>query len=224
MDTRLHPDPQVLARRIADRMARLDMDEEELAREAGMSPQYLAVLTASGPGFDPNGFLRVAAALGLTYRELIEGRADLPPGQGAPGLRPALLRFGEEECWDRLGNRGVGRIVLPAEPAPLAFPVNYAVDGRTIVYRTNPDGAAAAPDGTAVSFQVDRIDDHRSHGWSVLLTGTVERITDPPTLQRLLRDLAVQPWAGGPRLLWIRVRPQQITGRRITSTLNGGDD
>ncbi|MFG2823321.1 pyridoxamine 5'-phosphate oxidase family protein [Kitasatospora sp. NPDC048365] len=224
MDTRLHPDdPQAVARRITDRLAQLGIGPDSLAREAGMSPQYLAVLTVSGPGLDPNGFLRIAAALGLTYRELIEGRADLPPGQSPPGPRPALLRLGEAECWERLGNRGVGRIVLPAEPAPLAFPVNYTVDGRTVVYRTDPDGAAAAPDGTAVSFQVDRIDEHRSHGWSVLLTGTAERITDPTALHRLEHDPAAEPWAGGPRPLWIRVRSQRISGRRITGPPNGRD-
>lgn len=224
MDTRLHADPAAIAHRIDDRRSQLGISPEVLAREAGMSTRYLAVLTAAGPDFDPNAFLRIAAALGLTYRELTEGRAGLPPGQSQPGPRPVLVRLSEPECWDRLGVRGVGRIALPAEPGPAVFPVNYTVDERTIVYRTDPHGAAAALDGTPVSFQVDRIDDHRSHGWSVLITGTAERISDTETLQRLLRDLAVQPWAGGPRMQWIRVRPKAISGRRITSMPIRDDD
>ncbi|MER5642284.1 pyridoxamine 5'-phosphate oxidase family protein [Kitasatospora sp. NPDC002227] len=217
-------DPGAVARRIADRRAQLGLSPEALAREVGVSPHYLALLTETGPNFDPNGFLRIAAALGLSYRELLEGRADQSPGQSPPGPRPALVRLSEAECWEHLGSRGVGRIVLPADPAPIVLPVNYAVDGRTLIYRTDPSGAAAAPEGSPVSFQVDLIDDHRSQGWSVLLTGTAERIEEHQVLQRLLRDLAVQPWAGGPRLLWIRVRPATVSGRRITSMPGGAED
>ncbi|ROR45571.1 helix-turn-helix domain-containing protein [Kitasatospora cineracea] len=204
-----------IARRIADRRAVLGLGTDALAREAGMSRPYLEFLTAAGPGFDPNGFLRIAAALGLTYRELVEGLPDRPPGQGPPAPRPVLVRLTEEECWERVDARGVGRIALPGDPEPAVFPVNYTVDRGGVVYRTHERGAAAAAPGTAVSFEVDRIDDHRRTGWSVLITGTAERIEDHETLQRLLRDLAVQPWAGGPRTLWIRIRPTSVSGRRI---------
>ncbi|WP_051778177.1 pyridoxamine 5'-phosphate oxidase family protein [Kitasatospora phosalacinea] len=168
-----------IARRIADRRAVLGLGPDALAREAGMSRPYLEFLVSAGPGFDPNGFLRIAA---------------------------------------------VGRIALPGDPEPAVFPVNYSVDRGTVVYRTHEGGAAAAAPGTAVSFEVDRIDDHRHTGWSVLVTGTAERIEDHETLQRLLRDLAVQPWAGGPRTLWIRIRPTSVSGRRITSTPAGDED
>ncbi|KIQ66372.1 hypothetical protein TR51_01700 [Kitasatospora griseola] len=208
---------EAIARRIGDRQDLLGLDTDALARVAGMSRPYLEFLTTAGPSFDPNGFLRIAAALGLTYHELVAGRTGPPPGQASPAPRPALLRLTEQECWDSLGTRGVGRIALPGEHGPAVFPVNYAVDHRTVVYRTRPRGAADAPPGTGVSFEVDRIDDHLSTGWNVLITGTAEHIDDKATLQRLLRDLAVQPWAGGPRPLWIRVRPASVTGRRITS-------
>lgn len=213
-----------IARRIADRRAVLGLGPDALARAAGMSRPYLDFLVAAGPGFDPNGFLRIAAALGLTYRELVDGLPDRPPGQGSPAPRPVLARLTEAECWERVDARGVGRIALPGEPEPRVFPVNYTVDRGSVVYRTHERGAAAAPPGTAVSFEVDRIDDHRRSGWSVLITGTAERIEDRETLQRLMRDLAVQPWAGGPRTLWIRVRPTAVTGRRITSTPIGDED
>ncbi|MFF0292748.1 pyridoxamine 5'-phosphate oxidase family protein [Kitasatospora sp. NPDC004614] len=206
-----------VAHRIADRQAQIGLSPDALAHRAGMSRSYLELLTAAGPGFDPNGFLRIAAALGVTYHELVAGRADPPPGQAPPAPRPVLVRLTEEECWDRVGTRGVGRIGLPGEHGPAILPVNYAVDRHTVVYRTHHHSAADPPPGTDVSFEVDRIDDRRSNGWSVLVTGTAERIDDKPTLQRLMRDLAVQPWAGGPRTSWIRIRPVSVTGRRITS-------
>ncbi|MFD8596771.1 pyridoxamine 5'-phosphate oxidase family protein [Kitasatospora sp. NPDC059646] len=227
MPTHPRTDPsaaETIARRIAEREAGLGLDRDVLAREAGMSRRYLEYLTSVGPGFDPNGFLRIAAALGLSYRELVDGRADLPPGQAPPAPRPVLLRLTEEQCWEKIGARGVGRIALPGEAGPAVFPVNYTVDRGTVVYRTHENGAAAPAPGSAVSFEVDRIDDRRSNGWSVLITGTAERIDDRETLQRLMRDLAVQPWAGGARTLWIRIRPESVGGRRITSTPPGDQD
>ncbi|GGQ88279.1 pyridoxamine 5'-phosphate oxidase family protein [Kitasatospora griseola] len=220
MDVQPPADPsaaEAVARRIAVRQSLLGIDTDTLAMLTGMSRRYLEFLTTAGPSFDPNGFLRIAAALGMTYQELLAGRPDRPPGQGSPALQPVLVRLSREECWDDLGARGVGRIALPGDHGPAVFPVNYAVDRHTVVYRTRDHGATDPPPGTDVSFEVDRIDDRRSTGWSVLITGRAEHIDDPPTLQRLLRDLAVQPWAGGPRDRWIRIRPATVSGRRITS-------
>jgi nitroimidazol reductase NimA-like FMN-containing flavoprotein (pyridoxamine 5'-phosphate oxidase superfamily) len=209
------PDPRVLARRVAERRLQLGLSEGALATQAGMAPRYLQHLLSAGVDFDPSGFVRIAAALHLSYDDLLEGRMEMPPGQGEPVEHPALIHLTVLECWDRLGTRGVGRIALPVQPGPAVFPVNYAVDVQSIVYRTEPGGAAAPASGTAVAFEVDRVDDHVSQGWSVLLTGTAEHVDDPPTSQRLTESHTVEPWAGGDHPLWIRVRPDSVSGRRI---------
>jgi nitroimidazol reductase NimA-like FMN-containing flavoprotein (pyridoxamine 5'-phosphate oxidase superfamily) len=215
-------DPQVIAARVADRRAQLELSPHQLARDAGMSSHYLEILLKAGPAFDSAGFMRIAAALGLSYGELLEGRTELPPGRSAPARRPALIRLSEDQCWDLLGTHGVGRIALPTHPGPAVFPVNYAVDRKTIVYRTDPRAATAVPSGAEVSFQTDRIDEERSQAWSVLLMGTAERVTDPDEVQRLKDTALAKPWAGGERPLWIRIRPGEVSGRRITS-LQGVD-
>lgn len=207
----------VLARRIAERRAQLGLSEEALAREASMSPRYLGQLIEEGPDFDSGGLLRIAAALDLTYQELLDGRRDPPPGQTEPGPRPVLVHLTVHECWDKLGTHGVGRIALPVQPGPAVFPVNYAVDAGSIVFRTAPRGPAAPETGAALSFQADRMDDRLGQGWSVLVTGTAERIDDPAAVRRLAQRHAAQPWAGGDRPLWIRIRPDTVTGRRIAT-------
>ncbi|MFF4145573.1 helix-turn-helix domain-containing protein [Streptomyces sp. NPDC001698] len=204
-----------LMRRIEVRLAQLGFTEEELAGHAGMSPRYFRHLIASGADFDPGGFLRVAAALGMTYQELLEGRSDAPAGQGGAAQHPVLMKLTTKECWERLGTHGIGRIALPAHPGPGVFPVNYVVDGMTVVYRTDPRGAAVPEPGGEVSFQVDHVDESRSVGWSVLLAGTAEHVTDPEAVQRLAELPVSEPWAGGVRNLWIRVVPAEISGRRI---------
>nr|WP_237555197.1 pyridoxamine 5'-phosphate oxidase family protein [Streptomyces sp. SID4948] len=122
------------------------------------------------------------------------------------------------ECWDKLGAQGVGRVAVAVEPAPAVLPVNYAVDDGAILYRTAPHGVAGPESGTEVSFQVDRIDDRMSSGWTVLITGEVERIDDPETVERLTARHTTRPWAGGDRPLWIRIRPDSVTGRHIGRT------
>jgi nitroimidazol reductase NimA-like FMN-containing flavoprotein (pyridoxamine 5'-phosphate oxidase superfamily) len=159
----------------------------------------------------------------MTYRELLEGPAEPPPGRSAPAGRPALVRLTEAECRERLGERGVGRVALRADAGPVVVvPVNYAVDAGTVVYRTAPHTVAAVPPGAPVSFQVDRIDERTSRGWSVLITGTAERVTDPAAVAELERRPGAEPWAGGVRPVWVRIRPDHVTGRRIGSVSTEG--
>ncbi|MEU6238975.1 pyridoxamine 5'-phosphate oxidase family protein [Kitasatospora sp. NPDC047058] len=207
--------PGEIARRVIERRDQIGLSEHMLAHEAAMAPAYLRHLLAVGPEFDPPGFVRIAAALRMTWTELLQGRTDAPPGQSAPGPRPLLAHLSAPECWDLIGTHGIGRIALPVEPGPAVFPVNYAVDGGTIVYRTSPRGAAAPADGSPVSFQIDHIDEHRSHGWSVLIVGEAHHVDDPDEEQRLSALPGATPWAGGSRPLWVRVGVERITGRRI---------
>lgn len=207
-----HPRP--LARRIAERRLQLGLSENALATRAGMSPRCPRQLIEVGPDFDPGGLVRIAASLGLTYQELSEGRADPPPGQTGPGPPPVLARLTTAECWDRLGPHGLGRIALAAGPGPAVFPVNYAVDAGTVVYHTATEGACAPEAGAAVAFEVDLVDDQNSAGWSVLISGTAERVEGPAAIRHLAERHAAEPWAGGDRPLWIRIRPDTVTGRR----------
>lgn len=207
-------DRDPIVRRIAERRAQLGLSESALSTRAAMSPRYLQHLLDAGPEFDPGGLVRVAAALDLTYQELLEGRRDPPPGQPDAAARPVLAQLSTEECWDKLGTHGVGRIAVPVQPGPAVLPVNYLVDSGTVVYRTGAGDAAEPAPGEGVSFQVDQIDDRLSRGWSVLLTGTAERVDDPAQSD-VLAARAPEPWAGGNRPVWIRIRPKSVTGRRI---------
>ncbi|MCU7826259.1 helix-turn-helix domain-containing protein [Kitasatospora sp. DSM 101779] len=207
--------PDDIARRVVTRCRQLGLGQDEAAARAGMSPRYLGQLLDFGPGFDPGAVFRLARVLGMSRADLVEGRTDAPPGGPRAAPRPRLLRLTEQECWARLGTHGVGRIALPGERFPLVLPVNYTVDGTTVAYRTSDFGAPAAAAGDDVAFEVDRIDDRRSSGWSVLLGGRAERVRDPEEERRLVGLAAAEPWAGGHRTLWIRIVPETVTGRVV---------
>ncbi|MGW2250169.1 pyridoxamine 5'-phosphate oxidase family protein [Kitasatospora sp. NPDC001660] len=211
------PDPAAAARRITERREQLGLTEEELAQRAAMAPNYLRHLLTAGPGFDPGGFVRIAAALGTTRAALVEGRADAPHGQGGPGPRPRLLSLSEPECWALVGTRGVGRVGLPVRPGPVVFPVNYVVDAGSFAYRTAVGSATDPEEGAEASFQVDHLDEYLGRGWTVLVLGTAHHVGDEDEVRHLAGLPGSTPWAGGDRPLWVRIRPDRISGRRIVS-------
>ncbi|WP_424887133.1 pyridoxamine 5'-phosphate oxidase family protein [Streptomyces sp. XH2] len=209
------PHEDTVATRCAVRREQLGLTREEVAQRAGMSVPYLGQLETFSGDFDPAALMRLAAALEMPYEELVGGPREAAPGQQPAGASPLLAHLSEDDCWQRLGTHGIGRVGLTSGPAPVVLPVNFLVDGRTIVYRTEAGGAAAAADGEQLAFEADHIDAQVSRGWSVLITGAAEHITDPGTVEALATRPGAEPWAGGRRDLWIRVRPGQVTGRTI---------
>jgi nitroimidazol reductase NimA-like FMN-containing flavoprotein (pyridoxamine 5'-phosphate oxidase superfamily) len=118
-------------------------------------------------------------------------------------------------CWDLLAGSPAGRIGVLNDSAPEIYPVNHAVDGRSIVFRTDPGtklrGLTRTP---RVCFEVDGIDPEEAGGWSVLVKGRAVEVDDPDELRRLTR-LPLLHWALGEKTHWVRVVPDDVTGRRI---------
>lgn len=206
-----------MAIRASLRRRQLGMTVEELAAQAGMSVAYLRQLEKASGDFDPAALMRLAAALEMSYEELVAGRRDTPPGQPTAAARAVLMRLSTRECWERLGTHGIGRLGLSSGTGPMVLPVNFLVDAHTIVYRTDPEGAAAVAAGDQLAFEADHIDEQLRNGWSVLVTGTADHITDPDTVRALAERPGARPWAGGRREMWIRIVPGEVSGRIIRS-------
>ncbi|MEU3447515.1 pyridoxamine 5'-phosphate oxidase family protein [Streptomyces thermolilacinus] len=204
-----------LGRRVAARREQLGMSYEDLARRTGAAPEYIQYLETH-PATHGIGFLlRLADALETSVDELTGGNVDLPPGIGQAAYHPELVELGASECWELLGSNGVGRVGMTTEAGPAILPVNYLVLGGDVAYRTSPDAAPAGAAGHVVAFEVDRIDDAFSRGWSVLVVGEARTVTEPHAVERLETHSRSTPWAGGVRDLWITVTPGRVTGRRI---------
>ena len=159
--------------------------------------------------------LRLAGALETTVSELTGGEAELPPGFGQAGRAPQLMELSRSECIRLLSTHGVGKLAVPAAEGPLIVPVNYSVVDGAIVFRTERGATPSLASGCQVAFEVDRIDDTFSRGWSVLVRGPARAVTDPDEQRRLETGAYSAPWAGGRRDLWVRIDPQTVTGRRI---------
>ena len=66
---------------------------------------------------------------------------------------------------------GVGRIVFSTDRGSVALPVNFDYSNGNVVISTDVAKADALESQHTVSFEIDRIDDVMSEGWSVLVTG-----------------------------------------------------
>ncbi|MEV7405769.1 pyridoxamine 5'-phosphate oxidase family protein [Streptomyces sp. NPDC091267] len=149
--------------------------------------------------------------------ELTGGTADFPPGAGTALYHPQFTELGAEECRRLLGTHGIGRVGISTPEGPLILPVNYTVLDSAIAFRTAPNAPPAAAAGNRIAFEVDRMDDALSQGWSVLLVGAAEVVTDTVQVSLLNKKAHSLPWAGGDRSLWISVVPTRVTGRRIAA-------
>ncbi|MFF5025284.1 helix-turn-helix domain-containing protein [Streptomyces collinus] len=206
-----------LGRRIERRRTELGLSRAELAFRAGMSEGYLAHLEEhSTAAPDAGTLLWLAGALRTSPAELGGGHTGLPAGIGRAARDPRLSELDEAECRELMSSHGVGRIALCGDGAPVVVPVNYSVVDGAVVFRTHPDSVPAQGVGRQVAFEIDRVDDALSQGWSVLVRGTAHAVTDPGEAGRLSARAYSAPWAGGEgRDLWVRIVPDTLTGRRI---------
>lgn len=123
-----------------------------------------------------------------------------------------------EECLGRLGSHSVGRLVFWADGAPQIYPVNFAIDDGSIVFRTSAYGPLAAQvHHNEVAFEVDELDHEHHQGWSVIAHGHAETL-DADETHDLTSLHMLEPWAAGSRTLHVRITPRQLTGRQF-----GGD-
>ncbi len=144
---------------------------------------------------------------------------DIPGPQsraGGPAAGPRALRaISAEECFELLEPGGVGRVGFNAADGIMMLPVNFAVAGKTIVFRTAPDTLLAVHADAQVSFEVDHADEALREGWSVLVHGRAHTVADEREVKRLEDWTDLEPWAPGARDVYVRITPTRITGRRI---------
>lgn len=207
--------PGDIGRRVAHRREQLGLTREQAAERAGMAVNYLDYLETSPAAIEIDALTRLAGALDTSVGHLLGSTPDTPPGRPRRAAVPVLEELAAWKCWAKISPRGVGRVALTTPDGPLALPVNYRVLDATLLFRTTADSVLARAAGSRVALEVDRLDDALGKGWSVLVTGTAEQVTDQKALEWLARHADPRPWAGGHRDTWLRIRPNTITGRGI---------
>ena len=119
-------------------------------------------------------------------------------------------------CRELLATHEVGRIGVLVDSAPEIYPVNYAFDGHSVIFKTGSGtklrGVLRSP---SVCFEIDGFDSQEETGWSVLVKGRAIELLTAEAQAKVL-SLPLRIWAPGPKSHWIRIEPDSITGRRIS--------
>ena len=124
-----------------------------------------------------------------------------------------LQVLSDAECMDLLKEQVVGRVAWNEPEGPIVMPVNYAIEGSSIIFRTAIDTKLARQLHLGfASFQIDEHDDFTQSGWSVLVRGVLSCVDTRATERD---ESKVMPWAEGERHFLMRITPLIITGRRI---------
>jgi uncharacterized protein len=129
-----------------------------------------------------------------------------------------MLDLPRAECLRLLAAHRFGRLAVAlAEGAPLIRPVNYIFDepSQSVVFRTSSGSKlhALLQVGEA-AFEIDGVDEGSRTGWSVVLHGVAEQVSNQTDVRRL-DSLGIAPWAPGNKRHWVRIRARTVTGRRI---------
>ena len=119
----------------------------------------------------------------------------------------------EEECWNLLSRRELGRLAVAVDGEPDIFPVNYVVDGPRVLFRTAPGSKLAELSvNPRVAFEVDEYDE--TYAASVVLKGVAKRLELQSEIDAA-DALPLTPWIPTLKYRWVRIAPISITGRRF---------
>jgi nitroimidazol reductase NimA-like FMN-containing flavoprotein (pyridoxamine 5'-phosphate oxidase superfamily) len=122
------------------------------------------------------------------------------------------------ECLELLRSHRVGRLAVATPAGPAIFPVNYAVGGDRVVFRTDQGTKLDSSALRRVAFEIDAFDADAHTGWSVVVEGVGTEISDAIDTESVqLQALELHPFAPGPKEHLVEILPRVISGRRIVA-------
>jgi nitroimidazol reductase NimA-like FMN-containing flavoprotein (pyridoxamine 5'-phosphate oxidase superfamily) len=124
--------------------------------------------------------------------------------------------IGPPQCLELIASHHVGRVAWQAADLPQILPVTYTMHLGSAYFRTSPHGILAElARPTRVAFEVDELDQQTRSGWSIVLHGLASAVSEPDELADLWASDSLVPWASGNRTLFIRIRPERVSGRVV---------
>ncbi|RLK52883.1 pyridoxamine 5'-phosphate oxidase family protein [Microbacterium telephonicum] len=123
----------------------------------------------------------------------------------------AITYLTDELCWEHLAIQQLGRLVTHAGGVLDIFPVNYVVDGESIVFRTAEGSKLTELTvNDEVLFEVDDYSD--TDAWSVVVRGHAARLVTEEDV-RAADELPLTPWIPTIKYNYVRIVPESVSGR-----------
>ncbi len=117
-----------------------------------------------------------------------------------------------EECWELIGTQEFGRMAFHLAEQVHITPINYAVDGETLLFRTAEGSKLLAvvmnPD---IAFEIDDYSDDTA--WSVIIRGTARQLDELE--EHRAENVPLRPWVPTIKYNVVEITPTEISGRRF---------
>jgi nitroimidazol reductase NimA-like FMN-containing flavoprotein (pyridoxamine 5'-phosphate oxidase superfamily) len=127
---------------------------------------------------------------------------------------PEARELSYAESRGLLARQQFGHVAVSTPDGAHIIPVNYAVVDEAVVFGTSPFSVLATYGRSGkIAFEVDQVRDDEGLGWSVVVRGRAELVTDPRALARIRQLSRPHPFAGGPRHVYLRLAWQDLSGR-----------
>lgn len=121
-----------------------------------------------------------------------------------------------EECLRLLAGQTIGRLGFLAGDQPMILPVNYAIKAGIVIFRTGVGTKLEAVVDAKVAFEVDAVDLDARTGWSVVVQGIAQEITDDvDVFAEALRQASAPTWLPEPADHYMRIVARHVSGRRL---------
>lgn len=122
-----------------------------------------------------------------------------------------VLELSDDECWAFLKSQELGRLAFRLVDEVHIVPINYAVDGRTLLFRTNPgEKMLSVALGSPVAFEVDHLGENE-RARSVIVRGSA-RILEEDDAHRA-DFVPLRPWVGTEKYDVVELTPAVVSGR-----------
>jgi uncharacterized protein len=133
--------------------------------------------------------------------------------------RTRIVELNEQECHERMSSHHprLGRVAFAEDGNPqwpTVLPVNYAYHDGRILFRTFEGSKLyAALRRQRVAFEVDAVEPGWEQGWSVVVVGVLELVTD--SSERAAAEAVLRSWAVDASEHVVRLDIAHLTGRQL---------
>ena len=122
----------------------------------------------------------------------------------------AITELTPEQCWAMLRTEEFGRLAFRLVDEVHIVPINYAVDGDTLLFRTAVgDKLLGVLMGADVAFEIDHFEGESAR--SVVVRGTV-RLLDEEEGHRA-ENVPLRSWVGTRKHNVVEIVPRVVSGR-----------